>query len=554
MGDHKVNTNALRQKILDLAIHGKLVKQDPADEPASVMLEKLRAEKEAKVAAREIKRSKNDSYIFKYTGTSGESKTDDNPAGLEHNRHYEKFADGRVKDIEDDIPFAVPEGWAWCRLGEVCELKGGKRIPAGLSATKEKTSHIYIRVTDMKNNSISDEDLVYITDEIYEKIQRYTISKNDLYLTIAGSIGRVGIVPDKFDGMNLTENALKLTDISVDKKYLMLILNSPFVQDYFESTYHQVAMPKLSLVNASKTAIPLPPIAEQKRIVTAIETIFTQIDILETNKADLQTAVKQAKSKILDLAIRGKLVQQDPADEPASVMLEKLRAEKEAKIASGEMKRGKNDSYIYRNPTDNCYYQKYTDGCEENISDEIPFDVPAGWAWCKLPEVCRKPITDGTHNSPSNSASGDFLYITAKNIKNLAICLDDATYISKEIHESIYSRCSPELNDILLTKDGTIGEVAVNNLNYPFSMLSSIALIKPSNEILSWFLAYILISDLLQNKMKKEAKGSALKRIILAQINDFLIPLPPLAEQQRIVTKIEELFAQFDSIIAALAD
>ena len=235
-------------------------------------------------------------------------------------------------------------------------------------------------------------------------------------------------------------------------------------------------------------------------------------------------------------------------------MLEKLRAEKEAKIAAGEIKRSKNDSYIYKNSTDNCYYQKYTDGCEENISDEIPFDVPAGWAWCKLPEVCRKPITDGTHNSPSNSASGDFLYITAKNIKNLAICLDDATYISKEIHESIYSRCSPELNDILLTKDGTIGEVAVNNLNYPFSMLSSIALIKPSNEILSWFLAYILISDLLQNKMKKEAKGSALKRIILAQINDFLIPLPPLAEQQRIVTKIEELFAQFDSIIAALAD
>ena len=459
-----------------------------------------------------------------------------------------------MKDIEDEIPFAVPEGWAWCRLGEVCELKGGKRIPAGLSTIKEKTSHIYIRVTDMKNNSISDEDLVYITDEIYEKIQRYTISKNDLYLTIAGSIGRVGIVPDKFDGMNLTENALKLTNISVDKKYLMLILNSPFVQDYFESTYHQVAMPKLSLVNASKTFIPLPPLSEQHRIVTAIETIFTQIDILETNKADLQTAAKQAKSKILDLAIHGKLVPQDPADEPASVMLEKLRAEKETKIAAGEIKRSKNDSYIYRNPTDNCYYQKYTDGCEENISDEIPFDVPAGWAWCKLPEVCRKPITDGTHNSPSNSASGDFLYITAKNIKNLAICLDDATYISKEIHESIYSRCSPELNDILLTKDGTIGEVAVNNLNYPFSMLSSIALIKPSNEILSWFLAYILISDLLQNKMKKEAKGSALKRIILAQINDFLIPLPPLAEQQRIVTKIEELFAQFDSIIAALAD
>ena len=113
---------------------------------------------------------------------------------------------------------------------------------------------------------------------------------------------------------------------------------------------------RISRANLEKTLLPLPPLAEQKRIVTAIETIFTQIDILETNKADLQTAVKQAKSKILDLAIHGKLVPQDPADEPAFVMLERLRAEKEAKIAAGEMKRGKNDSYIYRNPTDNCYY------------------------------------------------------------------------------------------------------------------------------------------------------------------------------------------------------
>ena len=149
--------------------------------------------------------------------------------------------------------------------------------------------------------------------------------------------------------------------------------------------------------------IPLPPLSEQQRIVAKIETIFAQIDLLEQNKVDLQTAVKQAKSKILDLAIRGKLVPQDPADEPASVMLEKLRAEKEAKIASSEIKRGKNDSYIYKNSTDNCYYQKYTDGCEENISDEIPFTVPEGWAWCRLPNLCKIPITDGTHQTPTYS-------------------------------------------------------------------------------------------------------------------------------------------------------
>ena len=465
-----------------------------------------------------------------------------------------------MKDIEDDIPFAVPEGWAWCRLGEI-----GKFISRGKTPvyTKESQYPVLAQKCNQWQGIILDNALFLDPNSLSKWTNEYHLQHEDIIInsTGTGTIGRVGIfdigilgkypfiVPDSHISV------VRCYQTYICQKYIYNVFRSGYLQNQINEvatgSTNQKELPKKALF---EFLLPLPPLSEQHRIVTAIEAIFTQIELQEQNKADLQTAIKQAKSKILDLAIRGKLVPQDSADEPASVMLERLRVEKEAKIAAGEMKRGKNDSYIYKNPTDNCYYQKYTDGCEENISDEIPFDVPAGWAWCKLPEVCRKPITDGTHNSPSNSASGDFLYITAKNIKNLAICLDDATYISKEIHESIYSRCSPELNDILLTKDGTIGEVAVNNLNYPFSMLSSIALIKPSNEILSWFLAYILISDLLQNKMKKEAKGSALKRIILAQINDFLIPLPPLAEQQRIVTKIEELFAQFDSIIAALAD
>ena len=466
-----------------------------------------------------------------------------------YNRHYEKFEDGRVKDIEDEIPFAVPEGWAWCRLGEIYYHTTGKALK---KSNKKGSLKKYITTSNLYWDSFDFSEVrsMYFTDE---ELDKYTIKKGDLVLCNGGDIGRAAI-------WNYDEDICYQNHVSrmrpkingIENRFFLYVLMLYKEQDILNGK--GIGISSLSARDLLSVIVPLPPSNQQKLIVSEIQKIFYQINLIQIYQTDLQTATTQAKSKILDLAIHGKLVPQDPADEPASVMLEKLRAEKETKIAAGEIKRGKHDSYIYKNSTDNCYYQKYTDGCEENISDEIPFDVPAGWAWCKLPEVCRKPITDGTHNSPSNSASGDFLYITAKNIKNLAICLDDATYISKEIHESIYSRCSPELNDILLTKDGTIGEVAVNNLNYPFSMLSSIALIKPSNEILSWFLAYILISDLLQNKMKKEAKGSALKRIILAQINDFLIPLPPLAEQQRIVTKIEELFAQFDSIIAALAD
>ncbi|UTY27842.1 restriction endonuclease subunit S [Treponema putidum] len=532
-----MNTNALRQKILDLAIHGKLVKQDPADESAAILLEKIRAEKEKKIASGKLKRGKNDSYIF---------FGDDN-------RHYEKFADGRIKDIEDEIPFAVPEGWAWCRLPYLCKIPitdGTHQTP---TYSNKENGIPFLSSKDVTSKKIDWSKIKYITKELHEKLQkRIKPCRNDILLAKNGTTGIAALVDtDKIFDIYVTLALLRPVQV-VHPNYLLYVINSPFCKKQFNSHLTGIGVPNLHLNDICKTLIPFPPLAEQQRIVNMIEAIFSQIDVLEQNKADLQTTIEQTKRKILDLAIHGKLVPQNPADEPASVMLERLRAEKEAKIAAGEMKRGKNDSYIYKNPTDNCYYQKYTDGGEENISDEIPFAVPDGWAWCRLPEVCRKPITDGTHNSPPNSASGAFLYITAKNIKNLEICLDDATYVSKEIHESIYSRCSPELNDVLLTKDGTIGEVAVNNLNYPFSMLSSVALIKPSKGILSWFLAYILISDLLQNKMKKNAKGSALKRIILTQINDFLIPLPPLAEQKRIVAKIEELFAQLDFITTTL--
>ena len=461
-----------------------------------------------------------------------------------------------MKDIEDEIPFAVPEGWAWCRLGEIGQI---------ISGTSYQKNDIISKGTlrILRGGNIQNNALILKNDDIFIQNKYIDIRKNvilgDIIIVAStgstNSIGKPAFIDKNYTytqiGAFLRIIRMILLPIS---KYISLIFQSEYYTNYIQNNIKGTNINNIKAEHLQRMVLPLPPLSEQQRIVAKIETIFTQINLLEQNKADLQTAVKQVKSKILDLAIRGKLVPQDPADEPASVMLEKLRAEKEAKIAAGEVKRGKTDSYIYKNSTDNCYYQKYADDCEENISNNIPFTVPEKWTWCRLLEVCRKPIIDGTHNSPPNSASGAFVYITAKNIKNLKICLDNATYVSKEIHESIYNRCSPELNDVLLTKDGTIGEVAVNNLNYPFSMLSSVALIKPANGILSWFLAYILISDLLQNKMKKNAKGSALKRIILAQINDFLIPLPPLAEQQRIVTKIEKLFAQLDFIMTALVD
>ena len=217
-----------KSKILDLAIHGKLVPQDPTDEPASELLKRINPK--AEIAC--------------------------------DNGQYRK----------------LPKGWCLCNLSSLCKIKGGKRIPRGRTFSKGRTSHIYIRVSDMKNNTIMTTDLKYIDDDVYQTIKNYTISSTDLYLTIAGTIGHVGIVPKQFDGMNLTENAAKLTSIICNKKYLLYSLLSSTAQEHFKSRFHQVAQPKLSIETASSTIVCLPPLNEQHRIVAKIEEIFTQLD------------------------------------------------------------------------------------------------------------------------------------------------------------------------------------------------------------------------------------------------------------------------------------
>ena len=224
----QISINQAKSKILDLAIHGKLVPQDPTDEPACELLKRINPKAEI---------------------------TCDNP-------QYGK----------------LPNGWCLCNLASLCKIKGGKRIPRGRTFSKGRTPHIYIRVSDMKNNTIMTTDLKYIDDDIYQTIKNYTISSSDLYLTIAGTIGAVGIVPTQFDGMNLTENAAKLTSIICDKKYLLYSLLSSTAQEHFKSRFHQVAQPKLSIETANSTIVCLPPLNEQHRIVAKLEELFAQLD------------------------------------------------------------------------------------------------------------------------------------------------------------------------------------------------------------------------------------------------------------------------------------
>ena len=479
-----MDTKALRQKILDLAIHGKLVPQDPNDEPASVLLERIKAEKERLIKEGKIKRSKKS------------AKTSDTP-------HYE------------NIPFEVPSSWVWCKLEEICNIKGGKRIPKGKGFSDQRTEHIYLRVTNMKNRTISFDDLKYIDDDVFQEIKNYTISSDDLYLTIAGTIGDVGEIPQEVSGMNLTENAAKLTDIVCDRLYLMYSLLSTNSQEHFSSKFHQVAQPKLSIETASSTLLPLPPFAEQRRIVAEIERWFSLIDIIENAQHDLQTTVKQTKSKILDLAIHGKLVPQDPDDEPAIELLKRI-----------------NPDFT---PCDNGHYT------------QLPFEAPQNWCWTTLGKIGKWQSGSTPNRLNKDYYNGNIPWLKTGDLNDGHI-----THIPEYITEKALNETSVKLNptgSVLIAMYGaTIGKIGI--LTFPATTNQACCACEVFNGIDKEFLFLFLLSH--REEFIKMGGGGAQPNISKEKIVNTYIPLPPFAEQKRIVNTVNDLFTKFDTIMESL--
>ena len=234
---------------------------------------------------------------------------------------------------------------------------------------------------------------------------------------------------------------------------------------------------------------------------------------------DLRNAVLQA-------AIQGKLTTQLSSDQPVSLLLESIKNEKDKLVKNKEIKKEKELLKI-----------------EE---DEIPFDIPDNWSWVRMPDISLK-ITDGTHHSPINNSSGDYMYVTAKNIKNDGVDLKNITYVSEAVHKEIYSRCNPEYGDILYIKDGaTTGVVTINDVNEPFSLLSSVALIKLGNNINNKYVMYAMRSPIFYGKTRDLMQGTGITRITLTVISSLVFPLPPVEEQARIVARVDELMTKID--------
>ena len=500
-----IDTVALREKVLDLAIRGKLVPQDPNDEPASVLLERIREQKrqmvrEGKLKAKDIK---DDSII--YVG--------------EDNLHYEKFADGTEKCIEDEIPFELPQGWAWVRLQAICE-KEIKRGKAPKYVEKSGTL-VFAQKCNTKKGHINLSLAQYLDESTLHKypVDLYT-RYNDIIInsTGTGTLGRIGIFQESDDTMQLPivpDSHITTVRAFSDNvaKYVYLFLKA--YQCYFEnagegSTNQKELRPEV--IKAFLIAIP--PYFEQKRIVEKFEKTCNFIDLLDTHTDDFSNTIKSIKLKILDLAVRGKLVPQDPSDEPASALLERIRAEKEELIKQGKIKRDKKESIIFKGE-DNSYYEKY---------GEI---LPKGWVVTNLETLLSyEQPTDYIVNTTDYNDSYSTPVLTAG--KSFFLGYTNET-------TGIYNQVPTIIFDDFTTESKYV--------DFPFKVKSSAMKILTANTdlILIRFAYYLMQSINIDHDNHQ--------RYWISVFSKQEVALPPLAEQQRIIDTIDYYFDLLDSAV-----
>ena len=472
-----MDTKKLRQKILDLAIRGKLVPQNPNDEPASVLLERIRAEKERLIKEGKIKRSK--------------KSASDTP-------HYENRQVGEA----NEVPFEVPESWEWTTLGEItnygnCENVDVNDIPSKgwileLEDLEKDSAKIIQRLTK---------------DERDIKGVRHSFHKGDvLYSKLRTYLNKV-LVADE-DGFCTTEIIPVTSMASVLPEYLNYVLRSKYFVDYTVQCGYGVKMPRLSTTDACNGQIPLPPYNEQKHIVASIEGWFQIIDLLETAKEDLQTSITQAKSKILDLAIHGKLVPQDPNDEPAIELLKRI-----------------NPKFV---PCDNAH--------DDN-------QLPNSWCWTTLGSIFQH--NTGKALNKSDSQEGLLKpYLTTSNV--YWNCFDFTEVKEMHFKDSELEKCTITKGDLLVCEGGDIGRAAIWNYDYDICIQNHIHRLRAKGNVCQILYLYILM--LYKWKDRIHGKGIGLQGLSSGLLDKLVVPLPPINEQLRIVAKIEELFAVLDEI------
>ena len=461
-----------------------------------------------------------------------------------HNLHYEKFADGSVKCIEDEIPFELPEGWEWTRLGCITDV-----IQYGLSNSAESTGdYRLLRITDIQNGCVNWDTVPFTCTDEPEK---YLLHKGDIVFARTGAtVGKSFLIADLPYASVYASYLIRIRLIKgISANYIYQFFNSYCYWEQVTDKAVGVGQPNCNGTALKELFVPLPSQAEQKRIVPVANNLLKIVDVITSERESLSELIQTTKSKILDLAIRGKLVAQDPNDEPASVLLERIRAEKEELIKQGKIKRDKKESVIFKGD-DNSYYLRTELGTKE-ITDELPFEIPDSWEWAKI---------------------GDAMQINPRNK------LDDSMEVSfipmPLIDDGFSGRHTSDVRVWKKVKSGFThfmeGDIGIAKITPCFENRKSVVfrnlknnygagttelhILRPyASAILpEYILAYVKSSSFIDNGKQEFTGAVGQQRISKDYVENSYFPIPPLAEQVRIVEQIHTVYTQLNSISDAL--
>ena len=515
----------LKNSILQMAVQGKLVPQDPNDEPASVLLARIRKEKEELIKVGKIKKEKNPSYIFR---------------GAD-NLPYEKVGKNEPVCIADEVPFEIPESWEWVRLSKIVYNRG-QMTPAN------DFCYIDIGSIDNKHQKLSDEENIIAIDKAPSRARKIVDIGDILYSTVRPYLHNMCIIDRSFSHQPIASTGFAALTCHTGfyNEFLFYYLMSPDFDAYANDTDNAkgVAYPAINDNKLYKALIPVPPAAEQKRIVKKIKKVLPYVDAYRTAYVETESLnnsfTDRLKKSILQEAVHGKLVPQDLNDEPASILLEHIRAEKQKLIAEGKIKKNRHESIIFRR--DNSHYEKR--GSEEACIDEdIPFDIPENWTWTRLQNICSL-IGDIDHNMPKSvPADEGVLFLSAKDL------LDDGTinytqnvkYISRADFERLSRKALPQKNDIIYSRIGAaLGKARLVEMSKEFLVSYSCCVVRPLLVYPPYIRYYLESPQILLHSIKAR-QSIGVPDLGMGEIKKYLVALPPYNEQIRIVKQLKVL-------------
>ena len=466
------------------------------------------------------------------------------PLSYGDNLHYEKFADGSVKCIEDEIPFELPDGWAWSRLGAVAEAIGdGDHQPPPQTSFGVP----FLVISNVSGGRLSFENTRFVSKEYFSQLPETRKPRNgDLLFTVTGSYG-IPVLIDSDDKFCFQRHIAIVRPCTSSNRYLYVILGSSYVKSICDAKATGTAQKTVGLATLRELLIPVAPYKEQMQIYAQTQDALSIVDSVSSDKEDLLNIIESAKTKILDLAIRGQLVPQDPTDEPASVLLERIRAEKEELIKQGKIKRDKKESVIFRGE-DNSYYEKMADGKLHCLDNQLPFELPDGWEWCNLSMIGTTNI--GLTYRPTDIEPGGIMVLRSCNIVNDQVDLSGLVRVKTTVRENQFA----QKNDILIcARNGSrslVGKCAlIPDLREPASFGAFMAIYR--TEYFEFIVHYLRSSFF--RSVFDDSNSTAINQLTQDMLKRAIVPLPPLSEQRRIVEAIGAMLFELNQIEKSLS-